>query len=174
MVVTFLPPPFTGEGDRAPQRVWWRGRAPHCMRSSILTSKRAKSLRRNLTEPEIMLWVRLRRRSPDYPVFRNQHPLGPYILDFYCPKAKLAVEIDGAGHFEKAQIEHDERRDAWLNRQGVTVFRVTASAVFEDAGNVADGVRRMADELIAVRGAAPSTTPFVRGPPPPLRVGGRS
>jgi len=122
-----------------------------------------------------MLWVRLRRRSPDYPVFRNQHPLGPYILDFFCPKAKLAVEVDGAGHFEEVQIEHDERRDAWLTRQGVTVYRVSASTVFEDAGNVADAIRRMADELIAVLEAAPSTTPSAgRGPPPPLRVGGTS
>ena len=122
-----------------------------------------------------MLWVRLRRRSPDTPVFRNQHALGPYILDFFCPAARLAIEIDGAGHSEDAQIEHDERRDAWLNRQGVMVYRVPASSVFEDAGEAADGVRRMADALIAVRAVAPSTTPSPgRGPPPPLRVGGKT
>ena len=119
--------------------------------------------------------MRLRRRSPDNPVFRNQHPLGSYILDFYCPAAKLAIEIDGDGHGEDAQIEHDERRDRWLNGQGVAVYRVLASSVFRDADDVADGVRRRADELIALRGAAPSTTPSSgRGPPPPLRVGGES
>ena len=132
-------------------------------------------MRRNLTPPEVMLWMRLRRRSPDNPVFRNQHPLGSYILDFYCPAAKLAIEIDGDGHGEDAQIEHDERRDRWLNGQGVAVYRVLASSVFRDADDVADGVRRRADELIALRGAAPSTTPSAgRGPPPPLRVGGES
>ena len=121
-----------------------------------------------------MRWVRLKRRRPEWPVFRNQHALGPYILDFYCPAAKLAIEIDGGHHSEDEQIAHDQRRDAWLNRQGVTVYRVAASSVFEDAGEVADGVRLKADELIAARGPAPSTTPSSgRGPPPPLRRGGR-
>ena len=172
------------------------------MRSSILTSKRAKALRRALTQPELMLWTRLRRRLPDAPVFRNQHPMGPYILDFYCPAAKLAVEIDGATHGEDEQIAHDERRDWWLKQQGVTVYRTSASSVFEDADQVADAVRLMADELIAARlaspvnggggtpaeepvaegtrssaepGLAPSTTPSAgRGPPPPLRRGGKT
>ena len=122
-----------------------------------------------------MLWLRLKHHRPDAPVFRNQHALGPYILDFYCPSAKLAIEIDGAGHGEPEQIDHDQRRDAWLNRRGVTVYRVLASSVFEDAGDVADGVRRMADELMAERGTAPSTPRSpAGGPPPPLRVGGES
>ncbi|MDB5426094.1 MAG: hypothetical protein JWR43_69, partial [Phenylobacterium sp.] len=69
-----------------------------------------------MTEPEVMLWSRLRRRLPDQPVFRRQHPMGPYILDFYCPAAKLAVEVDGSTHWEDEQIAHDERRDAWLAR----------------------------------------------------------
>jgi very-short-patch-repair endonuclease len=137
------------------------------MRSSILTSKRARALRRALTEPELMLWTRLKRRLPDMPAFRNQHAMGPYILDFYCAAAKLAVEVDGAGHGEDEQRAHDERRDAWLRGQGVSVYRVWASSVFEDADHVADGVRLKADELVAARGAAPSTTRSSAGGPPP-------
>jgi very-short-patch-repair endonuclease len=143
------------------------------MRSSILTSKRAKALRRKLTEPELMLWSRLKRRSPEWHVFRCQHPLGPYILDFLCPAARLAVEVDGAVHSEEAQIAHDERRDWWLASQGVTVLRVAASSVFEDCSEVADGARRLADELVAeggaypVRASAPSTTRSSAGGPPP-------
>jgi very-short-patch-repair endonuclease len=138
------------------------------MRSSILTSKRAKALRRALTPPELMLWTRLKHRWPDMPVFRNQHPLGPYIVDFYCPAAKLAIEIDGAAHGEDDQIAHDERRDAWLGSQGVTVSRVSASSVFQDADQVADAARLLADELVAKRALAPSTTRFsASGPPPP-------
>jgi very-short-patch-repair endonuclease len=143
------------------------------MRSSILTSKRAKSLRRSLTEPELMLWSRLKRRSPEWHVFRCQHPLGPYILDFFCPAARLAVEVDGAIHGEEAQVVHDKRRDAWLERQGVTVYRVPASSVFEDATEVADGARRLADELVRRRGPyptrihGPSTTRSPAGGPPP-------
>jgi len=137
------------------------------MRSSILTSKRAKALRRALTEPELMLWARLKRRSAETPVFRNQHPMGPYILDFYCAAAKLAVEVDGALHGEDEQIAHDERRDAWLGRQGVTVYRIPASSVFENADQVADGARLKAAALVALRGAAPSTTRSLAGGPPP-------
>jgi very-short-patch-repair endonuclease len=114
------------------------------MRSSILTSKRAKALRRNLTEPEIMLWSRLKRRLPDQPKFRNQHPIGPYILDFFCPAARLAIEIDGATHSEDAQIAHDARRDTWLRDQGIEVYRISASSVFADLDAVADGARRVA------------------------------
>jgi very-short-patch-repair endonuclease len=100
-------------------------------------------------------------------VFRNQHPLGPYILDFYCPAAKLAVEVDGATHGEDLQAAHDARRDAWLESQGLTVYRVPAGSVFRNADQVADGARLKADELIALRAAAPSTTRSLAGGPPP-------
>jgi very-short-patch-repair endonuclease len=137
------------------------------MRSTILTSTRAKALRRAMTEPEIMLWSRLRRREGDGLVFRRQHALGPYILDVFCPAVRLAVEIDGATHGEAGQIAHDQRRNAWLRTQGVTVYRTSASAVYEDLTEVADGVRRLAAELQA-QPAAPSATPSAgRGPAPP-------
>jgi very-short-patch-repair endonuclease len=48
--------------------------------------------------PEVMLWKGLRGRQPGKPVFRRQHPLGPYVLDFFCPSARLCVEIDGGSH----------------------------------------------------------------------------
>ncbi|MDZ4372292.1 MAG: endonuclease domain-containing protein [Phenylobacterium sp.] len=151
------------------------------MRSSILTSKRAKALRRTLSPPELLLWSRLKRRPSEGHVFRCQHPLGPYILDFYCPAARLAVEVDGSIHGEEGQIAHDQRRDRWLEQQGVTVLRIPASSVFQDCTEVADGARSLAAEIVASRGAyalrdhAPSTTrstPGLRpgsagGPPPP-------
>ena len=142
------------------------------MRSSILTAKRAKALRRDMTGPEVMLWARLRVRSPDQPVFRRQHPMGPYILDFYCPAAKLAIEIDGSTHGEEDQMAHDVRRDDWLAGQGVTVYRTSASSVFRDAVQVADAVRNHAQERLA--SPAPSTPrSSAGGPPPPLRGGGK-
>ncbi|WP_332772586.1 endonuclease domain-containing protein [Phenylobacterium sp.] len=94
-----------------------------------------------------MLWSRLRRRLPDEPVFRRQHPVGVYILDFFCPTARLAVEIDGHLHGEDAQRAHDERRDRWLVSQGLVVQRITASSVFEDVDEIADGLRILAASL---------------------------
>ncbi|MDP3855428.1 endonuclease domain-containing protein [Phenylobacterium sp.] len=117
------------------------------MRSSVLTLIRAKVLRRTMTEPEVMLWSRLRRRGPDAPVFRRQHPMGAYILDFFCPSAKLAVEIDGHRHGEDAQRAHDEHRDRWLVSLGITVHRITASWVYEDVKEVADALRNLATQL---------------------------
>jgi len=119
------------------------------MRSSILTSKRARSLRREMTEPEVMLWSYLRRRLPDQPIFRRQYAMGPFILDFYCPSARLAVEIDGATHWQDDQAAYDRRRDLWLARQGVRVVRIGAAEVFARASGVADSVRLTAAAMLA-------------------------
>ncbi len=117
------------------------------MRAPSVTFERARQLRRTLTPPEAMLWSRLRRRG-DGPVFRRQHPIGPYILDFYCPAAKLAIEIDGIGHSHGDQPERDERRDAWLASQGLQVLRIAAGDVFRDADEAADSLWRTAIGLI--------------------------
>jgi very-short-patch-repair endonuclease len=96
------------------------------MRSTILTQKRARALRRNLTQPEHLLWSLLRRNQQG-PHFRRQHALGPYILDFYCASAKLCIQVDGPVHAERAA--HDARRDAWLKAQGIRVLRVSTEAL---------------------------------------------
>jgi very-short-patch-repair endonuclease len=96
------------------------------MRAPILTQKRAKSLRRTMTEPERALWHVLRRNRQG-PHFRRQHAVGPYILDFYCAEAKLCVEVDGPVHTE--QVEHDRRRTEWLNGQGIRVIRFAVEDV---------------------------------------------
>jgi len=57
--------------------------------------KNARRFRRELSLPEKLLWVRIRRSELN---FRRQHPIGEYVLDFYCPAAKLAIEVDGAAH----------------------------------------------------------------------------
>ena len=96
------------------------------MRSSILTEKRAKALRRDLTQPERTLWSLLRRNQLGLH-FRRQHALGPYILDLYCASTKLCVEVDGPLHAERA--EHDARRDAWLAGQGIRTLRFPVEAL---------------------------------------------
>jgi len=128
------------------------------VRASILTFKRARTLRRKMTLPEVVLWQKLRDGRLKGCRFRRQHPVGPYILDFYCPSARLAVEIDGAVHESVAQARHDVRRDRWLHDKGITVLRVAASDVLHDETLeiVLSHIERM---------AAPSTASG--GPPPP-------
>ena len=89
----------------------------------------ARKLRRALSTPEVMLWSRLRVRAPGMPAFRRQRPIGPYVIDFYCAKARRAVEIDGMSHDVENRPERDARRDAWLRAQGVTVCRIAAADV---------------------------------------------
>ncbi len=83
----------------------------------------ARELRKNSTDAEQLLWGLLRDRQLLDFKFRRQHPLGSYILDFYCHEAKLAIELDGGQHAEDAQLKHDEKRSEWLKEQGITVLR---------------------------------------------------
>ncbi len=99
----------------------------------------ARKMRRQLTEPEFLLWDRLKTRG-DGVTFRRQHALGNYILDFYCKKARLCVEVDGAHHWDDKRIEKDKTRDEWLRSQGIEVYRIPASNVYADADEVADGI----------------------------------
>ena len=100
------------------------------------------------------------------PVFRRQHPIGPYVLDFYCAKARLAVEIDGMSHDMGDRPERDTRRDAWLKAQGVTVMRIAAGEAMARIDEAADGIVRKAMEMIE---AAPSTA--LRAVPLPRDAG---
>ena len=86
------------------------------------------------------LWTRLRQRRDGLPAFRRQHPCGPFILDFYCPTLKLAIEVDGLIHATADAPERDARRDAWLASQGVEIVRYPASDVLRDADEVAHSI----------------------------------
>ncbi len=110
---------------------------------------RAKTLRRDLSLPEVLLWARLRHRQPGQPIFRRQHPFGPYVLDFYCPAAKLAIEVDGQSHGMGDRPQRDLRRDAYLADLGVRTVRYQASEVLADPNGVAAGIVDAARALAA-------------------------
>ena len=142
------------------------------MRSSSQTHARAKALRKAMTPPEALLWSRIRARQPGGPRIRRQHPIGPYIADFYCSEARLVIEIDGWGHNLGGQGERDERRDAWMKAQGLLVVRYAAGDVMRDPTAVADGIWDTCLDLIGRRRekSAPSvSSPFGVEPPPPRR-----
>jgi very-short-patch-repair endonuclease len=128
------------------------------VRAPILTLKRARALRKAMTLPEVVLWQALRGGGRNGCRFRRQHPVGPYILDFYCASARLAIEIDGAAHESAVQARHDACRDRWLRDRGVAVLRISASDVLHD--EKLEALLRRIAQL-----AAPSTA--CGGPPPP-------
>ncbi len=113
------------------------------------TRNRAKALRRALTRPEFLLWECLRLRQPGQPIFRRQHPVGPYILDFFCFRAHLAVEIDGQGHGMGDRPARDMARDAYLAREGIRTVRYPASEVMADPDGIANGIMDAARARIA-------------------------
>ena len=87
----------------------------------------AKELRKNMTKEEKHLWYDYLKpyRQTFGIAFTRQKVYGNYILDFYCPKAKLAIELDGSQHYEQDALFYDEKRTAYLTRHGIEVLRYT-------------------------------------------------
>jgi very-short-patch-repair endonuclease len=126
--------------------------------------KRAKTLRRTMTLPEVLLWQVLRGR-PGGHKFRHQHSAGRYALDFYCSAASLCIEVDGKAHEMGNDPSRDARRDAWLEGQGIRTLRIPGEEILRDI----EPVVILIEEMCASR--SPSTG-FAG--PPPLEIEGRN
>ena len=103
-----------------------------------------RTLRSNLTPAEATLWRFLKNKQLDGRRFHRQYSVGSFILDFYCPKEKLAVELDGEPHFDPAGMKYDQERDAYLQRKGIKVIRFENQIVFENTEVV---LREIADNF---------------------------
>ena len=106
------------------------------MEAPVQTVRLARRLRKAMTPPEMRLWAMLRRKSMGGLKFRRQHPIGPYILDFYCAEARLCVEVDGVDHGLGDNPRRDRRRDVWLAEQGIETLRVPAIEVRDNLDGV--------------------------------------
>lgn len=104
------------------------------MRAEPETIKRAQKQRREMSVPERLLWDVLRAKAADGLRFRNHHPISWMTLDFYCPAAKLGIEIDGEAHDRGDQPERDRRRDLFLAGLGIRVLRVMATDILRPDG----------------------------------------
>jgi very-short-patch-repair endonuclease len=116
------PPPERGRSVREANRVGVKFN-----RTKTKTTL-ARRLRRDSTDVEMRLWQKLRSRQLGVG-FRRQHPAGPFVLDFYCPTLRLAIELDGGQHNELRHQARDKSRDQWLAERGVTVVRLWNSDV---------------------------------------------
>jgi very-short-patch-repair endonuclease len=114
-------------------------RLPH-NETSPLTRTRAKAHRRKMTDEEVLLWTELKSFRQSGFAFRKQAPVGPFIADFLCRKAKLVVEVDGRHHDLPAQIESDRHRDQWMSENGYRVLRIAAREVWQDMDGVIGGI----------------------------------
>ena len=101
----------------------------------------ARSMRHAPTPAEHKLWQALRKQQIGGLKFRRQVPLGPFIADFYCPSARLVVEVDGISHIDSRT---DERHDAWIRNQGIDLFRISNQDVLSNLERVVIAIQQRA------------------------------
>ncbi len=123
---------------------------------------RARELRKDMSLPEKVLWAALRGSQLDGLRFRRQHPMGPYVFDFFCASARLAVEVDSYAHWLGDGPDRDAVRDAWMAERGVRTLRIPARWVLE---NVDIALAAIRSDLAEHSPHRPS------GPPPPQGEG---
>jgi|SRR5215469_11479286 len=107
---------------------------------------RARTLRRQMTNAETILWSRLRGKKMHGRKIRRQHPIGPYIADFACTSLGLVIELDGATHGSAEEIARDNRREGYLRYHGFRVLRFRNVAVYENLDAV---LRTISSEMEA-------------------------
>jgi very-short-patch-repair endonuclease len=100
-----------------------------------------KNLRKSTTSAEAILWTCLQNRKLLGKKFRRQFGIGRYIVDFYCPECRLAVELDGAPHFAPNVEEYEANRTKYLAGQGITVIRFENREVHNEIEFVLETIR---------------------------------
>jgi very-short-patch-repair endonuclease len=151
-----LVPPRNGEGDQPKAG----GGGPRVLQAPIKTIKLARQLRKDLSPTERLLWWALKQRPGGYR-FRKQCPQGPFVLDFACLSARLAIEVDGEAHDRGDGPARDAARDRYLLELGFLTMRVPADEVFNNLEGVVLGV------VDACRRRGPLHHPPAAGGPPP-------
>ncbi|WP_159730983.1 endonuclease domain-containing protein [Methylosinus sp. Ce-a6] len=118
------------------------------MRQTRLMTKRARSLRRELTDAERKLWYALRAHRLAGLSFRRQAPCGPYIADFLCAEARLVIEVDGATHSTEEEIAYDRRREEWFAANGYRVLRLANDEVYRNLDGICETILSSAHPLL--------------------------
>ena len=138
--LTPLPSPLP-QGERECRRMI---KARHFYTQEALNY--SKELRQNQTPAEEILWYYLRKKQLGGLKFRRQEAFGNYILDFVCYEKKLVIELDGGGHLETEQTEHDKSRDKFIMNNGFRVLRVFNNDVFNNIEGVIEEILRLIEQ----------------------------
>ena len=120
----------------------------------------ARRLRSQMTDSERALWARLRRKQVQSVQFYTQKAIGNYIVDFYAPKAKLVVEVDGSQHKDSDHAAADSRRDAYFGSEGLRVLRFDNLQVLKEIEGVMEVILRAVAESLEEN---PPNPPFEKG-----------
>ena len=102
-----------------------------------------RELRKNMTDAEKLLWSEIRSKQLKGVQFYRQKPLGSYIVDFYCPSAKLIIEVDGGQHYSDEGQTKDAQRDAYFNKLGLRVKRYSDREVLKNINDVLEDIYKL-------------------------------
>jgi very-short-patch-repair endonuclease len=109
--------------------------------------EKRRYLRMNMPKSEVLLWVKLKNKQVCGERFLRQYSVDQYILDFYCPRLKLAIEIDGDSHFMPGAQEQDKTRQEHIEAFGIRFLRFTNEDVCKNVDGVCQTVYNAVDEL---------------------------
>ncbi|MCK6685641.1 MAG: endonuclease domain-containing protein [Thermoanaerobaculia bacterium] len=118
--------------------------------TEVFNTVRHKEIRRQLREDsppaEQKLWAHIRRRQIGGHRFRRQYGIGPFVVDFYCPEARLVIEVAGPSHYEPGEPERDRCRQEYLEKHGLRVLRFTNTEVLEETDRVVEAIWKALEE----------------------------
>ncbi|MGD0590314.1 MAG: endonuclease domain-containing protein [Bacteroidota bacterium] len=121
---------------------------------------RRQELRREMTEAEELLWARIRNRQINGCKFRRQYSIGAYVVDFYSPENKIAIEIDGSSHDRADAIEYDKNRQEEIETLGIRVVRFTNKNVLSNLDMI---IKQLSEAVTEQRQVKQNTFPLVEG-----------
>ncbi len=109
--------------------------------------QKRKELRNQMPLAEVVLWSRIRKRGISGFKFRRQYGVGPYVVDFYCPELKLAIELDGDSHFQEGAEEYDGNRQQTIEQLGIRFLRFTNRDVYKNLNAVLEAIAESAGRM---------------------------
>ena len=108
--------------------------------------EKRRALRKNMTKAEVLLWIQLKNKQLLGQRVLRQYSVGSYVLDFYIPKIKLAIEVDGATHCTDKELAYDRHRQEEIEKLGITFVRFTNPEIYSDMDSVLGRLRDKVEE----------------------------
>jgi len=105
-----------------------------------------QNLRNNMPPAERILWSKLKGKQLEKYKFRRQHSIEDFVLDFYCPQAGLAIELDGDSHYDTDKPEYDAERSRKIELHGIKIIRFTNTEVYDSLDGVVDQILKQLKE----------------------------
>jgi very-short-patch-repair endonuclease len=109
--------------------------------NKISEKEKRRSLRKNMPKSEVILWSKLKNKQMQGKRFLRQYSVDQYVLDFYCPELKLAIEVDGDSHFVTGAQEYDRDRQKYIESFGIRFLRYTNADIYENVDGVCRHIR---------------------------------